>query len=107
MLFRSFVNELSFFYNPVNYESLLSGSIFPAVGIISDMSKFTQHTLMEATGIDLDPKTSAEDVRKKAHPLKYGMKAFPFTKSLVTYLSIMDSEFAKENDVTIQKESTR
>ena len=100
-----FVSELSFFYNPVNYESLLSGSIFPAVGIISDMSKFVKHTFMEATGLDLDPNTSAEDVRKKAYPLKYGMKTFPFTKSMVTYLSILDADFAKENDVTIQKDS--
>ena len=100
-----FVSELSFFYNPVNYESLLSGSIFPAAGLISDMSKFVKHSAMEATGLDLDPSTSQEDVRKKAYPLKYGMKTFPFTKSLVTYLSIFDSEFAKENDVTIQKDS--
>jgi hypothetical protein len=83
----------------------LSGSIFPAAGLITDMSKFVKHTTMEATGLDLDPSTSQEDVRKKAYPLKYGMKTLPFTKSLVTYLSIFDSEFAKENDVTIQKDS--
>jgi hypothetical protein len=100
-----FVSELSFFYNPVNYESLLSGSIFPAAGLISDMGKFVKHSAMEATGLDFDPSTSAEDVRKKAYPLKYGMKAAPFTKSMVTYLSIFDSDFAKENDVTIQKDS--
>ncbi len=100
-----FVSELSFFYNPVNYESLLSGSIFPAAGIITDMSKFVKHSIMEATGLDFDPSTSAEDVRKKAYPLKYGMKTLPFTKSMVTYISIFDSEFAKENDVTIQKDS--
>jgi len=100
-----FVSELSFFYNPVNYESLLSGSIFPAAGLISDMGRFVNHTYMEATGLDMDPNTSAEDVRKKAQPIKYAMKSLPFTKSLVTYLAIFDSEFAKEYDVTIQKES--
>jgi hypothetical protein len=100
-----FVSELSFFYNPVNYESLLSGSIFPAAGIITDMGKFVNHTYMEATGLDLDPSTSQEDVREKAQPIKYGMKMLPFTKSLVTYLAIFDSEFAKEYDVTIPKES--
>ena len=100
-----FVSELSFFYNPVNYESLLSGSIFPAAGIITDMGRFVNHTYMEATGLDLDPSTSQEDVREKAQPIKYGMKMLPFTKSLVTYLAIFDSEFAKEYDVTIPKES--
>ena len=102
-----FVSELSFFYNPANYESLLSGSIFPAVGIISDMSKFVNHTYLETTGLDMDPSTTQEDVREKAQPIKYGMKMLPFTKSLVTYLAIFDSEFAKEYDVTIPKESRR
>jgi len=100
-----FVSELSFFYNPVNYESLLSGSIFPAAGIITDMGKFVNHSYMEATGLDLDPSTSQEDVREKAQPIKYGMKMLPFTKSLVTYLAIFDEDFAKEYDVTIPKES--
>lgn len=102
-----FVSELSFFYNPVNYESLLSGSIFPAVGLISDMGRFVRHTYLETTGLDMDPATSQEDVREKAQPIKYAMKMLPFTKSLVTYLAIMDSDFAKEYDVTIQKESSR
>lgn len=100
-----FVSELSFFYNPMNYESLISGSIFPAAGLISDMGRFYKHTLMEATGLDMDPSTTAEDVRKKAQPVKYAMKMLPLTKSLVTYLAIFDSDFAKEYDVTIQKES--
>lgn len=100
-----FVNELSFFYNPMNYESLVSGSIFPAAGIISDMGRFYKHSLMEVTGLDMDPSTSQEDVRKKAQPVKYAMKMLPITKSLVTYLAIFDSDFAKEYDVTIQKEN--
>ena len=100
-----FVSELSFFYNPVNYEQLLSGSMFPALGIVGDYSKFVSHTFREVTGFDFDPNTSAEDVRKKAYPLKYGMKAAPITKSLVTYISIVNSEFAKDNDITIQAQN--
>jgi hypothetical protein len=100
-----FVSELSFFYNPINYESLLSGSIFPAAGLLSDMGRFVNHTYMEATGLDMDPSTSQEDVRKKAQPIKYTMKMLPFTKSLVTYLAIFDEDFAKEFDVTVPKEN--
>lgn len=103
-----FTSELSFFYNPANFESLLSGSIFPAVGLIKDIGKFFTAMWLETTGLDLsDPTKSYDDVVKSAHPIKYGMKIFPFTKSLVTYLSIFDSDFAKEHDVTIQKESSR
>jgi hypothetical protein len=32
---------------------------------------------------------------------------FPVTKSMVTYLSIFSEDFAKEFDVTIQKETRR
>ena len=50
---------------------------------------------------------SAEEVRKKAQPIKHFSKMLPITKSMITYMSIIDSEFAKEYDVTIQKESRR
>jgi broad specificity phosphatase PhoE len=102
-----FVNELSFFYNPADWESLLSGGIFPAVGIIEDMQKFVVHFFKETTGLDFDPNTSYEDVRKKAQPIKYGMKMFPITKSALTYASILNSQFAKDFDVTVSKSSSR
>lgn len=102
-----FVGELSFFYNPAELEQTLSGGIFPATGIARDFSRFFKHFAMETTGMDLDPETSTEDVRKKAQPIKNLMKMAPVTKSLVTYLSIFNSDFAKEFDVTIQKESNR
>jgi hypothetical protein len=100
-----FVGELSFFYNPVNYQSLLDQGIFPATGIIKDFGRFMDHVWMETTGLDMKSETTAEDVRKKAQPVKNAMKMFPFTKSLVTYLAILDADFAKEYDVTIQKEN--
>jgi hypothetical protein len=102
-----FVSELSFFYNPAEIEQTLSGGIFPAVGIAEDFSRFYSHFVMEVTGMDLDPETSYDDVRKKAQPVKNLMKMFPGSKSAVTYLSIMSEDFAKEFDVTIQKESRR
>jgi hypothetical protein len=102
-----FVGELSFFYNPAEFQNLLNGGMFPAMGIAGDISKFTKHSLMQITGMDMDSETSYDDVRKKAQPIKYAMKMLPVTKSVVTYLSILNSEFAKEFDVTINKESNR
>lgn len=102
-----FVGELSFFYNPVELESILSGGIFPAIGLVRDFEKFTSHFVMQVTGMDLDPSTTFEEAREKAMPIKYTMKMLPVTKPLVTYLSIFSEEFAKEMDVTIQKESRR
>jgi hypothetical protein len=102
-----FVGELSFFYNPAELEKTLSGGIFPAMGIAQDFSRFFSHFVRETTGLDLDPETSTEDVRKKAQPIKNLMKMLPVTKSAVTYLAIFNTDFAKEFDVTIQKESSR
>ena len=103
-----FIGELTFYYNPSEFQKILSGSIFPAVGIFSDIGRFINNFGMEISGIDTsNPELTAEEVRKKAQPVKNLAKLFPFTKSLITYISIMDAEFAKEYDVTIQKESRR
>jgi hypothetical protein len=103
-----FVGELSFFYNPVEIQKILSGSSFPAIGLFTDILRFTKHFTMEVTGVDLsDFEKSPEEARKKAQPIKNAMKMLPVTKSLVTYIAIFDEEFAKEYDVTIQKEVNR
>jgi len=103
-----FIGELSFFYNPVEFQKMLSGSIFPAIGIFSDIERFISHFTMETTGYDISNRElTVDEVRKKAQPVKNLAKMFPFTKSMITYMAIFDSEFAKEFDVTIQKESRR
>jgi hypothetical protein len=103
-----FIGELSFFYNPAEFQKILSGSMFPAIGIFTDISKFTNHAVMEMTGMDTsNPELTADQVRKKAQPIKNLGKMFPITKSLFTYGGILDADFAKEFDITIQKESRR
>lgn len=103
-----FIGELSFFYNPVEFQKILSGGMFPAIGIFSDIERFASHTTMEITGYDItDPNLTTDEVRKKAQPIKNAAKMFPFTKSLMTYGAIFDADFAKEYDITIQKESRR
>jgi hypothetical protein len=100
-----FVGELSFFYNPAEVQKLASGSIFPAIGLLDDVTKFTKHFFIETTGMDFDPSTTDEEARKKARPIKYLMKAAPVTKSMLTYGSIFSADFATEFDITIQKQN--
>ena len=103
-----FIGEVSFFYNPVEFQRMLSGSMFPAIGLFTDIGKFTNHTIMEFTGIDIsNSDLTPEQARKKAQPIKYGAKLLPIGKSLFTYGAILDADFAKEFDITIQKESSR
>jgi hypothetical protein len=100
-----FVSELSFFYNPSEFKSLLSGSLLPAIGIIDDYSKFISHFWSETTGIDIGSGLTYAEVKKKAKPIKYLMKALPVTKAAFTYASIFSDEFAREFESTIQAEN--
>ena len=103
-----FIGELSFFYNPAEFQKILSGSAFPALGIFSDILRFMDHLSMEMTGVDIsNTKLTEEQVMKKAQPVKNLGKMFPITKSIFTYGGILDADFAKEFDITIQKESRR
>jgi hypothetical protein len=103
-----FVGELSFFYNPLEAEKILEGSTFPAIGLFSDVIKFMSHFSSQVLGFEVfDPSLTSEEVREKARPIKYLGKMLPVTKSLLTYGAIVNSDFAKEFDITIQKESKR
>jgi ParB-like chromosome segregation protein Spo0J len=93
---------------PVEFQKILSGGMFPAIGIFSDIERFGSHTIMEFTGYDVsNPDLTVDEVRKKAQPIKNLSKMLPLFKSLITYAAIFDAEFAKEYDITIQKESRR
>lgn len=103
---NKFITELSFFYNPVEFQRILSGGMFPAIGVFTDIERFLTHFAMQITGYDLsDTKLTAEEVRKKAQPIKYLAKGLPVTKSVITYISLFDTDFAKEFDITVQKQS--
>ena len=103
-----FVSELTFFINPFEFQNILEGNLLPAIGVTTDITRFMTHFVMETTGFDIsDPTKSAEDVRKKAQPIKNLSKMFPVSKSLINYWAMFDSEFAKEFDITIQKETSR
>jgi hypothetical protein len=61
---------------------------------------------MEMTGLDTsNPELTADQVRKKAQPIKNFGKMFPITKSLFTYGGILDADFAKEQDIRVSAES--
>jgi len=103
-----FVSELTFFINPFEYKNILEGNILPAVGVVTDVTRFFTHLTMEVTGLDItDPTKSFEEVQKNAQPIKNLAKMFPISKSMINYWAMFDEDFAKEFDITIQKESGR
>jgi KaiC/GvpD/RAD55 family RecA-like ATPase len=99
-----FVSELTFFINPVEFQGILEGNLIPAIGVVTDATRFVDHFTRQVTGFDIsDPTKSFEDVQKDAQPIKNLAKMFPVSKSLVNYLAMFDEEFAKEYDITIPK----
>jgi len=107
-VFDRFIQELSFFYNPMEFQKMLSGSMFPAIGLISDVMRATDHVIMQITGYDLsNHQLTAEEVREKAQPIKNISRMFPGTKAALTYGAVLSDKFAEEFDITIQKESRR
>ncbi len=98
-----FISEVSFFYNPAEMASTLSGGM-PAIGLFEDLGRATTHFFKETTGVDLsDPTKSMEQVRKEAQPIKNVMKLFPVSNSIIPLLASFDEEFAKEYNITISK----
>jgi len=103
-----FVSELTFFINPFEFQNILEGNLLPAIGVVTDITRFFTHLTMEVTGLDIkNPEKSFEDVQKSAQPIKNLAKMFPISKSMINYWAMFDEEFAKEFDITIQKESGR
>lgn len=99
-----FVSELTFFINPVEFQGILEGNLIPAIGVVTDATRFVNHFTKQVTGFDIsDPEKSFEDVQRDAQPIKNLAKMFPVSKSLINYLAMFDEEFAKEYDITIPK----
>ena len=99
-----FVSELTFFINPFEFQNILEGNLLPAIGVVTDITRFGTHLTKEVTGFDVsDPTKSFEEVKKDAQPIKNLAKMFPLTKSLINYAAMIDEEFAKEYDITVSK----
>jgi hypothetical protein len=99
-----FVSELTFFINPFEFQNILEGNLLPAIGVVTDVTRFGTHLTKEVTGFDVsDPTKSFEEVKKDAQPIKNLAKMFPLTKSLINYAAMLDEEFAKEYDITVSK----
>jgi len=103
-----FHSQLEMFYDPREWSSVLTGGIFPALGIFSDIGRFIQHSFLEITGLDVrHPLMDRDEVLKKAQPLKYSLELFPMGKAFITYMSMIDAEFAKDFNVAVSPENRR
>ena len=97
-------DEVSFYYNPISFESITKGSLLPSVGLLSKGLKIIQQLSLEGYGIVTDD----EEMMDKAHGLKYLFNIVPGLSQLQTeVLPYLYPELAKEQGIRVTGESRR
>lgn len=92
--------ELTFFYNPVDFEHFVNGSLFPAFGMLTDITRLLNNFMLEAFGTVFQN----EEWVDKAKPVKYTMKLIPGANASLEYLPLFFPDWSKEAGITIKKE---
>ena len=97
-------DEITFYYNPLSFESMTKGSVIPSLGLLSRATQVVWYTGREMYG----EATDDQDMVDKTHPTKYFFNMIPvaaqFQNELLPYLS---PELAKEQGVRVTAESRR
>jgi hypothetical protein len=97
-------DEITFYYNPLSFESMTKGSVLPSLGLMSRATQVIWYTGRELYG----EATDNEELVDKTHPTKYFFNMVPvvaqFQNELLPYLY---PELAKEQGVKVTTESRR
>jgi hypothetical protein len=98
-------DEISFFYNPISFTSIVNGSVFPAVSLLVDIERFLTGAFLKIFYRMIGEDEEAE----KQKVAKYLFRIMPITKELITYLAIFNDDLAKEYGIRISSQygSTR
>jgi hypothetical protein len=103
-----FQGQLAMFYDPAEWTRVLTGGIFPSLGIFTDIGRFIEHMTLMYTGMDIThPLKDRDEVLKKAHPLKYGLEVFPGSKQFIDWMAMFNTDFAKSWDVNISSQNLK
>jgi hypothetical protein len=95
-------DEVSFYYNPISFESITKGSLLPSVGLLSKGLKIVQQVGSEGIGEAIGD----EEMMKEAHGLKYTLNIIPGLSQIQSeILPYLYPELAKEMGVRVTGES--
>jgi len=95
-------DEVSFYYNPISFESITKGSLLPSVGLLSKGLKIVQQLSLEGYGLATDN----EKMMKDSHGLKYTLNIIPgLSQAQNQALAYLYPELAKEMGIRVSKES--
>lgn len=93
-------DELTFFYNPMSFQQILNGSIFPSLGVFTDIFNVVNHFGKEMYGMTFD-----EKLEEKNHVLKYVLKPIPLVSQMAAYLPLYAPELAKDLGIEMSTQS--
>jgi hypothetical protein len=97
-------DEVSFYYNPISFESITKGSLLPSVGLLSKAFKIVDQVATEGYG----RVTDNEEMMKKAHGLKYMLNIIPgLSQAQNEALPYLYPELAKEMGIKVSPEARR
>jgi hypothetical protein len=94
-------DEIQYFYNPANLLQLVSGGLFPSIGLLTNFGKLLENFMQEMFGLALQN----EEWVESAKPIKYLMKQFPVSNQIVQYLPMFVPEVAKDLGIKTQSQS--
>jgi hypothetical protein len=95
-------DEVSFYYNPISFESITKGSLLPSVGLLSKALKIVDQVSTEGYGIITDD----EEMMDKSHGLKYTLNLIPgLSQAQNELLPYLYPELAKEMGIRVSKEA--
>jgi hypothetical protein len=97
-------DEVSFYYNPISFESIGKGSLIPSVGLLSKAFTMVGQVSSEGYGMA----TGDEQMMKEAHGLKYTLNIIPGLSQIQTeVLPYLYPELAKEMGIRVTAEARR
>ena len=95
-LLHKISDEVAFYYNPLSFESITTGSVVPSLNLLVQAQKAISHTASLVYG----EYKGDEDIIEKAHPTKYFLNIIPGANQFQNeILPLIDPELAKEMGV--------
>ena len=95
------LDELMYFYNPINLLNLLNGSLFPSISLVTNYMKIFDNFFKEMYAIGRGDEKSEKEIKV----LKYVMKSFPIMYQMEQMLPMFYPEMAKDLGIKMTSES--
>jgi hypothetical protein len=97
-------DEITFYYNPLSFESMTKGSVIPSLGLLTRASQVIWYTGKEMYG----QATDDEEMIEKSHPTKYFFNMIPVAAQIQNeYLAYLYPELAKAQGIRVTAEARR